>query len=563
MTPLAGARAAGSSSPNDARDGQRNARRGGRHAGRYIACMALVAAASRRTRSRRGARGLHRQGRRRRRWSRRSRRASRAGRAAADAERELPFQLSAGAVCAEGAGQRDAAPSHRHARAGAARTRRRDRELERLSGARFRGGEGLAGAAVRAGEAARASHWRSRCCSPSISAIRRRAPLPGDTVLQRDETSRQPVHDERHSRPPRPRPDAVARNRTPYDSVLDTIGWTPLIRLNRVTRGIRTPVYAKAEFFNPGRLGEGPHRAADHRAGGARGAAQAGRDDRRGDERQHRRRARDRGGAQGLPVHLHDARQDVAGEGAAAEGVRRRGDHHADGGAAGPSGQLRDDGEAHRAARRRTRSSPTSSTTRRTPRRTTRRRAPSCGSRPRGASRTSSPRRERAARSPASGATSRRRTRRSRSSPAIRRARSSPSTWRSKGANKVGGRAVQGGGDRAGQDAGHARHVASIDEFQHGERQRRVRDGAAPHARGRAVRRRLGGLITHVALQVARERRRSGRARRDVPVRHGRALPLEAVQRRVDAREPDARAGPRRRSATLLEHEGRRRAARS
>ena len=42
------------------------------------------------------------------------------------------------------------------------------------------------------------------------------------------------------------------RNRRPYDNVLDTIGWTPLIRLNSVTRGIRTPVYAKAEFFNPG-----------------------------------------------------------------------------------------------------------------------------------------------------------------------------------------------------------------------------------------------------------------------------------------------------------------------
>jgi cystathionine beta-synthase len=44
----------------------------------------------------------------------------------------------------------------------------------------------------------------------------------------------------------------VERNRKPYDNVLDTIGWTPLIRLHRVTRGIRTPVYGKAEFFNPG-----------------------------------------------------------------------------------------------------------------------------------------------------------------------------------------------------------------------------------------------------------------------------------------------------------------------
>src|SRR3954469_20631286 len=42
------------------------------------------------------------------------------------------------------------------------------------------------------------------------------------------------------------------RNRRPYDSVLETIGWTPLIRLHRVTRGMRTPVYAKAEIFNPG-----------------------------------------------------------------------------------------------------------------------------------------------------------------------------------------------------------------------------------------------------------------------------------------------------------------------
>ena len=44
----------------------------------------------------------------------------------------------------------------------------------------------------------------------------------------------------------------IRRNERPYDNVLETIGWTPLIRLNRVTRGIRTPVYGKAEFFNPG-----------------------------------------------------------------------------------------------------------------------------------------------------------------------------------------------------------------------------------------------------------------------------------------------------------------------
>jgi cystathionine beta-synthase len=37
-----------------------------------------------------------------------------------------------------------------------------------------------------------------------------------------------------------------------YESVLETIGWTPLIHLTRVTRGIKTPVWAKAEMYNPG-----------------------------------------------------------------------------------------------------------------------------------------------------------------------------------------------------------------------------------------------------------------------------------------------------------------------
>jgi cystathionine beta-synthase len=43
-----------------------------------------------------------------------------------------------------------------------------------------------------------------------------------------------------------------ARHTRPYESVLDTIGWTPLVRLTRITRGLRTPMYGKAEFFNPG-----------------------------------------------------------------------------------------------------------------------------------------------------------------------------------------------------------------------------------------------------------------------------------------------------------------------
>jgi len=51
------------------------------------------------------------------------------------------------------------------------------------------------------------------------------------------------------------------RHRAPYDNVLQMVGWTPLIRLNKVTDGCRTPVYGKCEFMNPGgsvkdRIGE-------------------------------------------------------------------------------------------------------------------------------------------------------------------------------------------------------------------------------------------------------------------------------------------------------------------
>lgn len=37
-----------------------------------------------------------------------------------------------------------------------------------------------------------------------------------------------------------------------YSSILDTVGWTPLVRLNRVTQGLACTVLAKVEFFNPG-----------------------------------------------------------------------------------------------------------------------------------------------------------------------------------------------------------------------------------------------------------------------------------------------------------------------
>lgn len=38
----------------------------------------------------------------------------------------------------------------------------------------------------------------------------------------------------------------------PYDDVLELVGWTPLVRLKRVIDQVRTPVFAKCEFMNPG-----------------------------------------------------------------------------------------------------------------------------------------------------------------------------------------------------------------------------------------------------------------------------------------------------------------------
>jgi cystathionine beta-synthase len=37
-----------------------------------------------------------------------------------------------------------------------------------------------------------------------------------------------------------------------HETILDTVGHTPLVRLRHTARGLRTPVLAKVEFFNPG-----------------------------------------------------------------------------------------------------------------------------------------------------------------------------------------------------------------------------------------------------------------------------------------------------------------------
>jgi cystathionine beta-synthase len=43
----------------------------------------------------------------------------------------------------------------------------------------------------------------------------------------------------------------MSDRRRAQENVLDLVGWTPLVRLGRVGKGVRTPVFGKCEFMNP------------------------------------------------------------------------------------------------------------------------------------------------------------------------------------------------------------------------------------------------------------------------------------------------------------------------
>ncbi|MFM7725385.1 MAG: pyridoxal-phosphate dependent enzyme, partial [Flavobacteriales bacterium] len=45
---------------------------------------------------------------------------------------------------------------------------------------------------------------------------------------------------------------AANPNKKTCDNILEAIGNTPLVRLNRVVEGVPATVYAKVETFNPG-----------------------------------------------------------------------------------------------------------------------------------------------------------------------------------------------------------------------------------------------------------------------------------------------------------------------
>jgi hypothetical protein len=97
------------------------------------------------------------------------------------------------------------------------------------------------------------------------------------------------------------------------NSILEVIGNTPLVRLNRIGRGLRPTLLAKLEYLNPGgsvkdRIGIAMLEAAE-KAGRISSAAPL--------LREHRATPdgpRPGCGDQGIPLHLHDAGQDEPGE---------------------------------------------------------------------------------------------------------------------------------------------------------------------------------------------------------------------------------------------------------
>ena len=80
--------------------------------------------------------------------------------------------------------------------------------------------------------------------------------------------------------------DKPGRGRV-YDSILETIGNTPLVRISRLAEeaGCQAEVLAKLEFFNPICERQGPHRGLDAGGDGGRGHHRPGQRDRRADLR--------------------------------------------------------------------------------------------------------------------------------------------------------------------------------------------------------------------------------------------------------------------------------------
>ena len=126
----------------------------------------------------------------------------------------------------------------------------------------------------------------------------------------------------------------TASRATIKDSILDTIGDTPLVRLSRLAAGLTPEVVAKVEMLNPGgsikdrvavALIEAAERDGKLRPGGTIVEPTSG---------QHRHRPGHRRPPEGLPRHRGHAGQDVPREDRPPARLRRRGRRRPDGGAA-------------------------------------------------------------------------------------------------------------------------------------------------------------------------------------------------------------------------------------
>ncbi len=94
------------------------------------------------------------------------------------------------------------------------------------------------------------------------------------------------------------------------DSLLDLVGNTPLVRLDRMARDLTCQVVGKLEFLNAGGSVKDRPAVAMIDAAEQAGLLQARRHDRRTDFGQHRRRPGHRRRPPPLQVRLRDARQD-------------------------------------------------------------------------------------------------------------------------------------------------------------------------------------------------------------------------------------------------------------
>ena len=190
------------------------------------------------------------------------------------------------------------------------------------------------------------------------------------------------------------------------ENILELIGNTPLVKLNKLTKGSKRLVLAKMESLNPGGLRQRPHRHLDDRTQpSAKGGLKPG-----------GTVVEATSGNTGIGIALVCAVRGYKAvfvmtdkcsveEGSLPESARRGRGRRARGGESPIRRTITSTPPAASRKRRRTRSSFFSMATRPTPKRITSRRGLSCGSRPKGASLISSPASERAARSAARAVT--------------------------------------------------------------------------------------------------------------------------------------------------------------